>query len=317
MELQDHPRILIVDDEADNRALLRRILAPLGYLVTEAADGEEALEALKTSLPDAVLLDVSMPKLDGYAVCKTMKGDPRTKLIPVIMLTALSRRSDRLQGLALGVDEFLTKPFDVTELTVRVRALVSLKRYTDELENASNVLQAMARVIQKRDQQTGDHCGRVGDLAVKVAMSMGLDDSELKNLRLGGLLHDLGKIAIPDAILSKPGRLTAEEFEIIKSHPIEGATLVEPMGIMRGALPLIRHHHERLDGSGYPDGLKGEQIPIAVRILTVSDIYDVLSSRRPYKEPLAKEASLNILREEADKGWWDKNVIEILAKIAD
>jgi putative two-component system response regulator len=316
MELQDHPKILIVDDEADNRVLLKRILAPLGYLVSEAADGEEALDALKASLPDAVLLDVSMPKLDGYAVCKRMKADPRTKLIPVIMLTALSRRTDRLKGLALGVDEFLTKPFDVTELTVRVRALVSLKRYTDELENATNVLEAMAKVIQKRDQQTGDHCGRVGDLAVSVAMAMDLDDAELKNLRLGGLLHDLGKIAIPDAILSKPGRLTPEEFEVIKIHPVEGAKLVEPMGIMRGALPLIRHHHERLDGSGYPDGLKGDQIPIAVRILTISDIYDVLSSRRPYKEPLPKETCLNILREEADKGWWDKKVIETLAKIA-
>ena len=311
------PKILIVDDDPDNRLVLRRILEPQGYSISEAADGSAALAGLEGQgeLPDIVLLDVNMPERDGFSVCAAIKGHPRSRLIPVVMITALDGREERLKAMSLGADEFLSKPFDVTELTVRVRALLALKSYTDELEHVTHVLEGMAKVIQTRDRQTGDHCGRVGEISVKIAGVMGLGADDMINLRLGGLLHDIGKIGIPDAILGKPGRLNAEEFEVIKSHSVIGAKLIAPMKTLAGALPLVRHHHERLDGSGYPDGLAGSAISMPVRILSVADIYDVLSSKRPYKEPLPGKDSLQILREEAEKGWWDKEVIGVLSKI--
>jgi len=306
--------ILIVDDEPANRRLARAILAPLGYRLCEAGDGEEALEAVRKQVPDLVLLDVRMPRRDGYSVCGQLKQNVRTKLIPIVMLTSLQEVEDRIKGIELGADEFLTKPFYAAELMARVKSLLALKRYTDELENVSLVLNGVAKVVEQRDAYTSGHCRRVGDYGAAVALAMGLGVDDVKAIRLAGMLHDLGKISIPDSILLKPGPLNEEERKIMKTHAAAGARLVEPMNTMATVLPFIRHHHERLNGTGYPDGLSGDEISLPIRILSVVDIYDALATRRPYKEAFARPQCLTILREEARRGWWDRDVVEHLSK---
>jgi putative two-component system response regulator len=308
-------RILVVDDEPLNRLLIAEVLGPLGYHLSEACDGEEALEAVEKQVPDLVLLDVFMPKLDGYQVCERLKQNPKTKLIPIIMLTSLDQLADRIRGVEAGADDFLSKPFHLAELIARVRSLVALKRYTDELENASAVLRGIAGVVENRDAYTGHHCKRVGDYGASVALIMGLNAEDVRVIRLAGLFHDLGKISVPDRILRKPGPLDTDEYKVMQTHPAAGATLVEPMKTMAKVIPLIRHHHERLDGSGYPDGLSGNQISLSIRIISVSDIYDALATRRPYKDPFPHDKCLHILREEAARGWWDPNVVEALSAV--
>lgn len=309
------PIVLVVDDEATNRKLLKEILAPLGYEVWLAADGEEALARVASGLPDVILLDVVMPKRDGYSVCKDLKTDPRTRLIPIIMLTGLDQLPDKLKALSLGVDDFLTKPFNYAELTVRVRSLVSLKRYTDELENANVVLEGVAHVVESRDRYTGTHCKRLAEYAERVGREMGVSTEDQKILRLGGVFHDLGKVAVSDSILNKPGRLTPEEMEIMKSHPAVGSDLCQSMRTLERVLPLIRHHHEKLDGTGYPDRLAGSAIPLLVRIISVVDVYDALATKRSYKESLPRDRCFAILREEVQKGWWDGNVVQALERV--
>jgi len=306
--------ILIVDDEPANRRLARAILAPLGYRLRYACDGEEALEAVHKETPDLVLLDILMPKRNGYWVCEQLKQNARTKLIPIIMLTSLHQIEDKIQGIELGVDDYITKPFIATELKARVKSLLAVKLYTDELENVSFVLKGIAKVVESRDSYTGDHNKRVGDYGAGVALAMGLAAEDVKAIRLAGMLHDLGKISIPDSILRKPGSLTDDERNIMKTHAAVGATLVEPMNTMAAILPFIRHHHERLDGSGYPDGISGNEISLPVRILSVVDIYDALATRRSYKDAFSPPQCLAILREEAARGWWDRDVVEHLAK---
>ncbi len=300
-------RILVVDDDPADRLLLKRLLGSQGYDVREVADGESALAELRRDPPDLVILDVLLPRVDGYDVCRRLKGDPRTRLIPVIMITGLDHFEARLRGVDLGVDDFLVKPYRFEELRARVRSLLSLKRFTDELEHAEAVLAGMARVVEIRDAYTGDHCRRVGEYAARVGEALGLDEAARKRLRLGGLFHDLGKIAVPDAVLRKPAAL----------DPGELAELCRPMKSLEGVIPLIRHHHERLDGSGYPDGLRGAEIPVEVRILTVCDIYDALRTARPYKPAFPRERSLRILRDEAARSWWDREVVEALARLTE
>jgi putative two-component system response regulator len=307
--------ILIVDDEPGNRALIRRVLAPTGVQLLEASDGREALERIAGTLPDLVLLDIQMPHMDGYDLLRELKGSPRTRLVPVVMLTSIDEFQSKLSAIDLGADDYLMKPFNPAELTSRVRSLLSLKRFTDELEHASGVVQAIARVVESRDQYTGDHCRRLADLSERVGSSLGVKDEDLQILRLGGVLHDLGKVSVSDTILNKPGRLTPDEIAIMKQHPLTGFGLCKEMRTLDRVLPLIRHHHEKLDGSGYPDGLKGGEISLPVRITSVVDVYDALATRRSYKEPMPTARCLEILREEAAKGWWDREVVEALARL--
>ncbi|HLY08169.1 MAG TPA: HD domain-containing phosphohydrolase [Planctomycetota bacterium] len=307
-------RILVVDDEVANRGLVRRVLEPLGYEVVEAADGEEALASVALQLPDLVLLDLLMPRMDGYAVVQVLKKDPRTRLIPVVMLTSQDQLSHKLRAVEFGVDDYLTKPFHVVELTARVHSLLSLKRYTDELEHVSKVIGGIAEVVESRDRYTGNHCRRLGNYAVRVGRHLKLGEDDLEVLKLGGVLHDLGKIAVSDTILNKPGRLTPEEFDLMKSHPGVGSDLLRNMRTLERVLPLVRHHHEKLDGSGYPDRIGGKEIPLLVRITSIVDVFDALHSRRPYKEPFSLDRSFGILREEAAKGWWDREVVEALVQ---
>jgi putative two-component system response regulator len=307
-------RILVVDDEIVNRTLLRGILTPLGYEVVEAEDGEAALAQVAAKLPDLVLLDVLMPRLNGYEVCKALKGDPRSRLVPIVLLTGLDQVDDKIKAADVGADEFLTKPFNVAELTTRVRSLLSLKFFTDELEHASTVLESVALVVEGRDNYTGNHCRRLGEYSTRVGKALGVSEEDVRILHLGGIFHDLGKIAVSDIVLNKPGRLTPEEWTAMRRHPVVGAELCQSMRTLGGVLPLIRNHHEKLDGSGYPDGLKGGEISLLVRIISVVDVYDALATKRAYKDSLPQARCLEILREESAKGWWDRDVVEALAR---
>jgi putative two-component system response regulator len=308
-------KILIVDDEGPNRTILHEILKPIGYIICEAADGEEAIKQVEREKPDLILLDVVMPKLDGYEVCRILKSSHKTKLIPIIMLTSLDLLQDKLRAVDLGSDDFLNKPFNLAELTARVKALIALKQYTDELEYAFDVLKSIALIVESRDAYTHNHCKNVEMYSEDIAKKIGLSGEEIATLKLGAAYHDIGKIAISDLILQKPGKLTPVEMEIMKTHTTVGAELLKPMHTLEKALPLIRSHHERLDGSGYPDGLKAQEISQSIRILSVADIYEALISKRSYKEDMPHEKAIKILTEEGKKGWWDKDIITLLDEV--
>jgi putative two-component system response regulator len=312
--MSERPRILVVDDDEMNREMLSLSLRSLGTVRT-AVDGIEALAMIEQELPDLVLTDVLMPRMNGLEVCRRLKKDPRTRLIPVIIQTSLDQMPSKIQALELDADDYLTKPVNLTELLARTRSLLRLKHYTDELENASNVLRAVAEIVESRDRYVSKHCQDVAHLCAKVAISMGLDADAIVRLRLGASFHDIGKIGVADEVLHKAGPLNEEELRQMREHAALGASLLEPMRTLKAIVPLVRHHHEKLDGSGYPDGLKGEQIPLEVRILTVVDIYAALAAERPYKKALPPSRAIAILREEAAHGWWDAEVVEVLASL--
>src|ERR1700723_362735 len=242
--------VLVADDQAANRELLEELLTAQGCKVIAVPDGAAAVEQLTRTQVDLVLLDVMMPYLNGFEVCEKIKNNPDTYLIPVIIITALSDKQDRLEGIKIGADDFLTRPVDRTELLARVRSLLKLKQRTDELERAESVLFSLARSIEGKDPYTHGHCERLSDYSVRLGEHLGLSEDQLVALRRAGIVHDVGKIAVPDAILLKPGRLTPDEWIIMHEHPLVGERICAPMKSFRYVLPIIRHHHEKLDGSG-------------------------------------------------------------------
>jgi len=303
-------KILIVDDDAEIRALFRELISSLGATPLEAADGLAALQAVRTVLPDLILLDVEMPHMDGLTACRTLKSDFKTARIPVIVITSLSALDDRVRGIEAGADDFLTKPIHVPEFNARVRSLLRVKKLNDSLESAENVIFALASAIEAKDSYTQGHTERVTAYAVELGKAVGCSDDELTGLRQGGTLHDIGKIGVPDHILNKPGKLTLEEFQIIRQHPVVGFNICSPMRSLAHTLPCIRWHHEKPNGQGYPDGLKGAEIPRLALILAVADVYDALTSKRSYKEALDQERAFVILSEEAKKGGLDTELVK-------
>jgi putative two-component system response regulator len=302
--------ILVADDNASNRELLDELLAAQGFTVITASDGAATLQELSRTPIDLVLLDVMMPHLNGFQVCEKIKANPDTYLIPVIMITALSDKQDRLEGIKVGADDFLTRPVDRTELLARVGSLLKLKQRTDELERAESVLFSLARSIEGKDPYTHGHCERLAEYSARLGEHLKLSEEQLIALRRAGVVHDVGKIAVPDAILLKPGRLTAEEWTLIKEHPVVGERICAPLKSFRFVLPIIRHHHEKFDGSGYPDGLRGEAIPVTARVLQVVDVYDALTTNRPYKKAFSVTDALQTMKEEVAKGWWDPHIFD-------
>lgn len=302
--------ILIADDEPANREVLWELLSPQGYRAVFAPDGTTALHLLRTQPIDLALLDVMMPGCTGFSVCRAAKSDPMTRLVPIVLVTGLATTEDRIMGIESGADDFLNKPVDRGELTARVRSLLRLKQFTDELENAELVLFTLANSIEAKDPYTVGHCDRLSLYSVALGKRVGLGDELLIALRRGGIVHDVGKVAVPEQILRKPGRLTAAERKIMELHPLTGERICAPLKSFRHVLPIIRHHHEKLDGTGYPDGLKGDQIPATARILTIVDIFDALTTDRPYRSALPREEALGIMREEAARGWWDSALLE-------
>jgi putative two-component system response regulator len=302
--------ILVADDQASNRELLHELLTPQGFQVVSVSDGAAVLEQLTRTQVDLVLLDVMMPHLNGFEVCEKIKGDPGTYLIPVILITALSDKQDRLEGIKAGADDFLSRPVDRTELLARVRSLLKLKQRTDELERAESVLFSLARSIEGKDPYTLGHCERLAEYSARLGEHLGLSEEQLIALRRAGVVHDVGKIAVPDAILLKPGSLTEEEWKLIREHPAVGERICAPLKSFRLVLPIIRHHHERCDGSGYPDGLRAEAIPVTARVLQIVDVYDALTTDRPYRKALSITDALQTMKHEVAKGWWDPQIFE-------
>ncbi len=302
--------ILVVDDQEAVRALLEDTLIDNGFKVMTAGNGTEALRILEQTQIDLVLLDVVMPGKSGFEVCREIKSNPLTYLIPVVFVTALSDKESRIQGIDAGADDLLTIPVDQTELLARVRSLLRLKHRTDELERAEAVLFTLALIVESRDPNTSGHCERISYLSKRLGEYLGLDAEQVTALGLGGVVHDIGKVKVPDSILLKPGPLSAEEWAVMREHPAVGERICAPLKSFRFVLPIIRHHHEKQDGSGYPDGLSGDEIPITARILQVVDVYDALTSIRPYKAAMSEAAAIRILREEVGKGWWDSGVLE-------
>jgi putative two-component system response regulator len=313
----DPARILIVDDLPENLDILGGLLEPEGYAIDTARDGQEAVEKALASPPDLILMDVSMPRMTGFEACRRLKADERTQLVPILLVTGLGARDDRIEGIAAGCDDFLTKPVDFEQLIARTRSALRMKALVDELEQAENVLVSLANALDAKDPYTRGHSERVANFAEALGGECGLSREERRQLGRAGLLHDIGKIGIPLEYLQKPGKLTTEEYEIVKLHPSIGYDICKPLKTMVPLLALIRGHHERLDGRGYPDGLKAEQIGVPLRCLSIADVYDALTSDRAYRRALPKPQALKILREEASLGMWDLQLIDALANMLD
>jgi cyclic di-GMP phosphodiesterase len=305
-------RVLAVDDSPANLELLHQLLVREGYVVMLARDGEEALDIVTTASPDLVISDVMMPKRDGYDLCRAIKSHPLGRLTPVVLVTSLDGLQERIRGIDAGADDFLRKPFDPHELRARVRSLLRLKRYTDDLDSADAVIMSLARTVEARDASTEGHCQRLAVLAVGVGTRLGLGAADLESLERGGVLHDIGKIAIPDSILLKTSPLTPVEFERMKQHTIIGEGLCSELRLLRGVRPIVRHHHERLDGSGYPDALRGDEVPLLAQIMSVVDVYDALTTTRPYKAAMTPARAFDELMAEAQRGWRDAALVEQL-----
>lgn len=310
----DAPLVLVADDLPASREFLTDVLTRDGYRVVAVEDGEAALEAVDRAHPDLVLLDVMMPGLGGFAVCESLKHDPATRLIPVVLITALHERQHRLYAINVGADDFLSKPVDLHELRARVRSLLRLKRYTDDLDSAEAVILSLALTIEARDSCTDGHCQRLAQYASGVGQALGMTEADVKALVHGGFLHDLGKVGIPDGILLKPGSLTAAEFEVMKTHTLIGDRLCGELQSLARVRPIIRHHHERLDGSGYPDGLRGDDIPLIAQVIGIVDVFDALTTTRPYRSALAHAEAFSELYREAALGWRRRDLVDAFEK---
>lgn len=309
----DRPKILVVDDHPSSRTTAVALLSVEGYEVLEAENGQAALNCLAGANPDLILLDVMMPGMDGYEVCRRLKQDEHTRLTPVIFVTALNDRRARLRGIEAGGDDFLSKPFDQLELSARVKSLIHQKRLNEDLDHAGKVLFSIARTVESRDPNTGDHCERLVQQSKAFGEFLQLPRNEVRDLMWGSYLHDIGKVGIPDAVLLKTDKLTDEEWQIMRQHVLIGEQICQPLRTMRGVTPIIRHHHERWDGSGYPDRLKGDEIPFLAQVFQLVDIYDALTHERPYKPAFSPQEALEIMMQETNKGWRNPDLMKRFA----
>jgi putative two-component system response regulator len=307
--------ILIADDDETSARFLKRLLTREGHHVSVVDDPDAALVACTTALPDLVLIDLVAPRGHGFEVCRKLKEGYATRLIPVVIVTAQSDRQDRLRAIDAGADDFLTKPFELAELHARIRSLVRLKRYTDELESAEAVILGLGATIEARDPCTKGHCQRLATYATALGRSLGLDEADLAALSRGGFLHDIGKIAVPDSVLLKEGLLDPEETRVMRAHPIVGDQLCAGLRSLQNVRPIVRHHHERLDGTGYPDGLRNAQVPLRAQIVGIVDVYDALTTERPYRAARPPDEAFHVLEREASKGWRDRALVDAFASI--
>jgi putative two-component system response regulator len=307
------PKILVVDDEARVREVLRRFLIRDNYEVIEAANGEEAMDLLKSGYVDLILLDVRMPKLDGFGFCEKIKANEQFRFIPVIMLTAFSDEESKIKGIQCGVDDFLNKPVNMNELLARARVLIKSKYLNEQLENTESVLFILARVVEAKDPCTKDHLKRMASYSRDMAQRLGLPHEMILAIEYAGILHDIGKIGISESILAKPSSLTKEEFEEIKKHSIIGEEIVKPLRFAKIIAPAVRGHHEWWNGSGYPDGLSGENISLGARIISIIDAYDAITCDRPYRKGRPSEKAISILLE-GRGGQWDPRLVDVFVE---
>ena len=303
-------RVLIVEDDQQNARLLKRIVNADGFEADIVHDGPSALAAIAAHPPDVILLDWMLPGLTGIEICRQLKNERATRLIPVIILTGLDARESRIEGIRAGADDFLTKPFDRGELQARVRSLARLKHYTDELDSAETIIRSLALTIEARDECTEGHCQRLAGYATTLGTALGLPADTQSALEKGGVLHDVGKIGIPDAVLLKPARLTADETEIMRCHTTIGERLCGDLRSLSAVRPIVRWHHERLDGSGYPDGLRGNTIPLTAQIIGIVDTFDAVTTTRPYRPPRSPAQACEELLEDARCGRFDRDLVD-------
>ncbi|MEY3867508.1 MAG: HD domain-containing phosphohydrolase [Microcoleaceae cyanobacterium] len=300
-------KILVVDHHLTNRRTTTAFLTLQGYEVFESESGTRSLGQVKEINPDLILLETKLPGLNGFEVCRRLKEE--SLLIPLIFLTVSQEPFSRIEAIKAGCDDFFHQPFDPLELSRRVRSLAPPKRESENVDHVQQVLISLANVAESHDLSTGDHCKRCAGLAQAFGKFLKLSEDDMKILKLGGFIHDVGKIGIPDEILQKVNPHTPEEWEIMKQHVIIGEKICQPVPSLQGILPIIRSHHERWDGSGYPDGLKGDKIPYLAQIFQMIDIYDALISERPYKTAFSTDKALQIMAQEAEKGWRNPEIV--------
>lgn len=304
------PLILVVDDIEDHLELMEAILMKEGYRVQTTINVHEAIHLTENQPPDLAILDVMMPVMNGYELCKKLKSISSKKFFPVILVTSLNQLEDKVTGLEIGADDFFSKPFNSIELTTKIRSLIKLKKLQDELENSEDIILTLAVAIETKDLYTKGHSERVGNLSAEFAGFIGLPEREIVTIKKGGILHDIGKIGLNESILHKKTPLSMDEIEIIRKHPTIGIKIVKPLNSLRQTLPIIKYHHERWDGKGFPDKLKGEEIPFAARIVNIVDTFDAMASLRPYRTDLFTKADvIKIMQSERLSGQWDPNLL--------
>jgi putative two-component system response regulator len=301
------PIILLVDVASAERASWKPFLQNQSYEVFAAGDAATALQQCPVLQPDMVILQDAPPEIDGFELCRRLKENPRNQLVPVVLIKSPSDSADVFRGFHAGAADVWGTCTSLEEGLSRVQALLRLRNYIDE--QTKSVVLSLARSIEAKDSLADGHSDRMVQYAIQLGESHGLQEQELQDLRIGCLIHDVGKVAVPDSILLKPAPLAPEEMEIVRQHPVVGESICAPLRSFRGVLPIIRHHHERMDGSGYPDGLRGEQIPVAVRVMQIADIYDALTTSRPYRVALSSEEALQILHQEAARGWLNASLV--------
>ncbi len=302
-------KVLVVDDYEPNLRGLGQLLERADYTVFTAANGRDALEIVIRERPDLVLLDVIMPGISGLDVCAELKRNADTRFTPVVLISGEQERQTRLAGLDAGADDFLKKPVDPEELQARVRSLMRLKRLTDDLESAESLFLTLGRIVEARDPCTEGHCERLTEYATTLGKHLNLDQADLDALYRGAFLHDVGKIAIPDRVLLKKGRLTRKEYDLMKRHPTIGDDLCRTVRSFEAVRPIVRHHHERLDGRGYPDGLAGDRIPLLAQIVSIVDVFDALTTDRPYRKALPTATAYRMMRDDARGGWCREELV--------
>jgi putative two-component system response regulator len=302
--------ILVVDDEQGMRSLLGRLLSTQGYQVLFAMDGDSALAAVVDNPPDVVLLDVNIAAPNGVEVCRRLRQNAATRLTPIILITGMAARTVRLEGLEAGADDFLTKPVDTEELLARVRSLLRLKQYTDDLDSAASIIMTLATMIEARDGYSDGHCHRMANHATSLGRALSLSDVDLQALYRGGFLHDIGMLAISDSVLRKSGPLDPDEYQLVKSHTVVGDGLCRNLRSLQRVRPIVRWHHEKLDGSGYPDGLVEDQIPVLAQIVGIVDVYEAVTTQRAYQSPMSSDRAAEMLRSHVVHGWRRGDLVE-------
>lgn len=303
-------KILVVDDHPVNLDVLEQYLRPEGYEVVRARDGVEAIERFVAEEPDLIVMDVMMPRLNGFQVTEQLKALEETSWVPIVLVTALADTEDRIRATDAGADGFLSKPFHQAELLSKVRSLLKLKSRFDAKDTQESVIFSLAAAVEAKHVYTRGHSERVAHYAVQVARHLDFDARDQLNLRYAGLLHDIGKIGMADAILDKPGSLTDVEYAIVRSHSVIGARICSGLRAAHAITPMIRHHHERFDGRGHPDSLEGREIPVGARIMAIVDSWDAMTSTRAYRKAIPREDALAVFRRERESGQWDDDLLE-------
>ncbi len=306
--MKNDPKILVIEDLEHINKLICSYLENDGYEVFSASNGKTGLKLFNKHYPDLVITDVVMPETNGYEVCRQIKSKESTRLIPVVLLTSLDDNESYIKGMDVGADDFLIKPINKFLFLARINSLLRVKKLNDKLDNSWNLLFSLARVVEAKDKSTEDHTQRVGNLAKKFGEYLNLSDEETDTLFKGGVLHDIGKIGVPDNILNKSGKLTPTEYDKMKNHTTIGKEICEPLQSMTDIIDIVLYHHEKWDGNGYPEGLKGKKIPLFAQIVSISDVYDAITSHRQYRKSFSKEKAIEFILSERNKSFETKLV---------